>query len=55
MDETKCNWGLKRIQDIFTKMNGQCFLTADMNSTNNQNSLDEKSRRPNQFVVGNQK
>ena len=55
MDATNCNWGWKRMPDILTKKNGQCFLTADMNSTYNQKPLDEKSRRPKQFVIGNQK
>ena len=54
IDESKCNWPIEPIQVILTKINGKYFTTADMNSAYNQMPLDEQSRRPTQFVIGNQ-
>ena len=54
IDESKCNWPIKTIQVILTKINGKYFTTADMNSAYNQMPLDEQSRRLTQFVIGNQ-
>ena len=54
IDESKCNWPIEPIQVILTKINGNYFTTADMNSAYNQMPLDEQSRRLTQFVIGNQ-
>ena len=35
-DESKCNWSIEPIQVILTKINGQYYTTADMNSSYNQ-------------------
>ena len=35
-DESKCNWSIELIQVILTKINGQFYTTADMNSSYNQ-------------------
>ena len=32
IDESKCSWSIELIQLILTKINGQYFTTADMNS-----------------------
>ena len=52
--KSKCNWPIKPIQVILTKINGKYFTTADMNSAYNQMPLDEQSRRLTQFLNGNQ-
>ena len=44
IDEFKCKWPIESIQVIFTKINGDFFATADMNSAYNQMPLDEQSR-----------
>ena len=54
IDESKCNWPIEPIQVILTKINGQYFTTADMNSAYNQMPLDEQSRPLTQFLIGNQ-
>ena len=54
IDESNCNWPIEPIQVILTKINGEYFTTADMNSAYNQTPLDEQSRRLTQFVIGNQ-
>ena len=45
IDESKFIWPIEPIQVILTKINGQKFTLADMNSAYNQMSLDEQSRR----------
>ena len=45
IDESKFIWSIEPIQVILTKINGQKFTLADMNSAYNQMSLDEQSRR----------
>ena len=45
LDESNCNWPIEPIQVILTKINGEHFTTADMNSAYNQTPLDEQSRR----------
>ena len=42
--ETRCNWSIEPIQVILTKINGQSYTTADLNSVSNQMPLDEQSR-----------
>ena len=54
IDESKRNWPIEPIQVILTKINGNYFTTADMNSAYNQMQLDEQSRRLTKFVIGNQ-
>ena len=53
-DESKFIWPIEPIQVISTKINGNYFTTADMNSAYNQMPLDEQSQRLTQFVMGNQ-
>ena len=54
IDESKCIWPIEPIQVILTKINGNLFTTADMNSAYNQMPLDEQSRRLTHFIIGNQ-
>ena len=54
IDESKCNCPIEPIQVIFIKIKGQYSTTPDVNSAYNQMSLDKKSRRLLQFVIGNQ-
>ena len=54
IDESECNWPIKPIQVILTKMKGKYFTTADMKSAYTQMPLDEQSRRLTKFVIGNQ-
>ena len=54
IDESKCIWPIEPIQVILTKINGNYFTTADMNSAYNQMPLDEQSRRLTHFIIGNQ-
>ena len=54
IDKSKCNWPIEPIQVILTKISGEYFTTADMNSAYNQMPLDEQSRRLTQIVIGNQ-
>ena len=54
IDESKCNWPIEPIQVILTKINGNCFTTADINSAYNQMPLNEQSRRLTKFIIGSQ-
>ena len=54
MDESNCNWSREPIQVKLTKITGQYFSAAGMNSAYNQMPLDEQSRVLTQFVIGKQ-
>ena len=54
IDESKCVWPIGPIQVVLTKINGNYFTTADMNSTYSQMPLDEQSRQLTQFIIANQ-
>ena len=45
---------MEPIQVSFTKINGNYFTTADMNSAYNQMPLGEQSQRLTQFGIGNE-
>ena len=54
IDETKCSWPIEPVNEILTKIDGEYFSIADMNSAYNQMPLDRNSRRLTNFVIGNQ-
>ena len=54
IDETKCSWPIEPDNEILTKIDGEYFSIADMNSAYNQMPLDRNSRRLTTFVIGNQ-
>ena len=54
IDDSKWNWHTEPIQVVLTKINGQYYKTADLNSAYNQMPKDEKLQRLTQFVIGNQ-
>ena len=54
IDESICNWPIEPIQVILTKIKGEKFTTADMNSAYNQMPLDEQPRRLTELVIRNQ-
>ena len=53
IDETKCSWPIEPVNEILTKIDGEYFSIADMNSAYNQMPLDRNSRRLTNFVIGN--
>ena len=54
IDESKCNWPIKRVDFALTRTNGTIFTTADLNSAYNQIPLDEQSMRYTHLTIGNE-
>ena len=54
IDETKSSWPIEPIQVILTRIKGQIFSIADMNSAYNQMPLDKPSQRLTNFVIAGQ-
>ena len=54
IDESKCNWSIDPIHVKLTKVNGQYYTAAAMNSAYNQMPLEDQSRQLTQFIIGSQ-